>query len=75
MASLLVHCITAFWGKKLQNKASKYQMQIAPQETVPPNVYMPENLQVYFLSKNLVDLSFTLRILENLYLHNLLINF
>ena len=44
MASLLVYCVTAFLGKKLQNKASKYKVQIVPQETVP---------QVYFLSKNL----------------------
>ena len=43
MASLLVSCITAFRGKRLQNKAAKYKVQIVPQETVP---------QVYFLSKN-----------------------
>ena len=44
MASLLVSCITAFRGKRLQNKSAKYNVRIDPQETVP---------QVYFLSKNL----------------------
>ena len=44
LASLLVSCIIAFKGKKLQKKSAKYNVRIDPQETVP---------QVYFLSKNL----------------------
>ena len=46
LASLLVSCIVAFKGKKLQKKSAQYDVRIDPQETVP---------QVYFLSnpKNL----------------------
>ena len=75
MASLLVSCITAFRGKRLQNKAAKYKVQIVPQETVPQVYFLSKNLDcvnidfliLFFffkLIKNLVDLLFTLGIFK-----------
>ena len=38
LASLLVSCMVAFKGKRLQTKSVQYDVQIDPQETVPQDI-------------------------------------
>ena len=55
LASLLVSCIVAFKGKKLQKNCAQYDVRIDPQETVP-KVYFYFRLECAFFFLSVIFL-------------------